>query len=278
MILNKEGASHADWAISLGIFLVYTLVLFLVVQPGTEPVFKEENLLQIVRVHFENATNYRLERTLLIINVSTSPTDTPAGVFRLTAPFTGEFEEDFLINRRDLGDAPAGEREFDMVFNPTSVTIDLGDPLLSPASATPAQNYSEYEVYHAAVSFPTPADPGAGEIILPDEMYTFGPTEVLDGINKNVISNTNPIIVNFPCADQAEYDALKAAWGYPASKEFSIYVVAGSSPVYDIAENVSVCAVARPYDQASVFVDEYASWVLDEYGNRFPVRVNIKVW
>src|SRR3989338_2951521 len=64
--MKKRGSTHADWAISLGIFLVYTLSLFLLIQPGVEPVFRNENLVKIVEDSFVGDTRLVIEKTPII--------------------------------------------------------------------------------------------------------------------------------------------------------------------------------------------------------------------
>lgn len=63
----KKGATHVDWAISMGIFLIYVLLMFIFLKPATEPTYNGNTLLETVYTGLENDTTYTVQRGYFII-------------------------------------------------------------------------------------------------------------------------------------------------------------------------------------------------------------------
>ena len=53
--MSKKGSTHVDWAISMGIFLTYILTMFILIQPGIEPIQKNDQLIEGANAKIENA-------------------------------------------------------------------------------------------------------------------------------------------------------------------------------------------------------------------------------
>jgi len=68
----KKGASHVDWAISMGIFLVFIMLTFIFLRPGTEQVYKGDVLLKIIEDGLKEKGYYTVEKQLLFIDYSGS--------------------------------------------------------------------------------------------------------------------------------------------------------------------------------------------------------------
>lgn len=64
----KKGASHVDWAISMGIFLVYTLLMFIFLKPASEPVYSGNTLLKTVEAGLLEDVTYKNKLVYLVIN------------------------------------------------------------------------------------------------------------------------------------------------------------------------------------------------------------------
>jgi len=63
----KKGASHVDWAISMSIFLVYVLLMFIFLKPGSQPTYNENTLLNTVYSGLKDDTTYTVQRGYLMI-------------------------------------------------------------------------------------------------------------------------------------------------------------------------------------------------------------------
>src|SRR3989338_7261681 len=66
----KKGDSHIDWALSLGIFLVYILFLFLFIKPGVREIYEEKNLISIAENNFQKSAVSMVERIPIVLSSS----------------------------------------------------------------------------------------------------------------------------------------------------------------------------------------------------------------
>ena len=94
--------------------------------------------------------------------------------------------------------------------------------------------------------------------------YSYGASEKLDGIDTG---------------KNYDYEELKRVWNYPNSREFIIMVVNSTSAnSYMDNEVFYRLGPEEPDNYLSVYSEDFDSYVLDEYGERTPVTVNIRVW
>jgi len=63
----KKGASHVDWAISMSIFLIYVLLMFIFLKPGSQPLYNEDTLLETVYTGLKDDTAFTVQRAYLMI-------------------------------------------------------------------------------------------------------------------------------------------------------------------------------------------------------------------
>ncbi|MFH1637687.1 MAG: hypothetical protein ABIB71_04665 [Candidatus Woesearchaeota archaeon] len=299
--MEKKGASHADWAISLGIFLIYILSLFLIIQPGVEPIYREDTLIKIVENAFMGEMNLTMTRTVFILNT------------------TGQHMESFIGERLFL--AYSGEG---LPFDPNQkaqYNLNSSDGLSSSSNFGESANelyflskwienddyykfwidYSQDYTYdNAAGNYDGSPDDcitnflgGIGGCLArpagaKNFTLTLGTTEVLKGLSKSKIdafkdaSNKGCLSSAYSgepkAAAKEGFKAIKEGWNFPVNKEFSISYVVGSSPIYSPEDIIPVCDISKPSNQTSAFVKEIGSWLVDEDGTKTPIRVNIKVW
>lgn len=284
-MMNKRGASHADWAISLGIFLLYILSMLMIIQPGVEPFYREDQLLKIATDNFKENTAYSFYKTLLIID-TTDMEFSAAGSYMVTLndifPFSGDVNNYAvtdasgvpLPNFRIVEDwseisfdavINAGENRFYIISNKPAIgdpdTYSRNVPILSPEitdTAVPTANFT----------------------------LTIGSTEATYGVSESLLAkavNEGGANCMLPEEEIEEnYITLKGMWKYPRSKDLSVYYVDGSSPQYELAALQNVCVAAAPYAQANVFVEEWATRMFFEdtgkEGITTPIRMGVKVW
>lgn len=60
--------SHLDWAISMGIFIVAILTIFMFLKPGSEPLYPKESIMPVVENNFVNDVYWTVKKVPLIIN------------------------------------------------------------------------------------------------------------------------------------------------------------------------------------------------------------------
>ena len=292
-MMNKRGASHADWAISLGIFLLYILSMLMIIQPGVEPFYREDQLLKIATDNFKENTAYSFYKTPLII-------DTTGMDFAGEGDYNVILEEDFPfsgenVNNYALTDAFGekledeyhitggahisqisfkvhiidGINKFYIISNklPDGTSVEYGAPATSPSGT---------EISDSDIAPHTP-----------NFTLTIGSTEALYGVSESLLNmNVNEGGANCMLPEgeiEDNYITLKGIWNYPRSKDLSIYYVDGSSPQYEITDLHDVCIASEPYAQANVFVEEWATRIIDPVGGYAggppkPIRMGVKVW
>jgi len=64
----KKGASHVDWAIGTGIFVVFMILTITFLRPGTEPMYKGSVLMQIIEDNLKQDAYYEVEKQILVIS------------------------------------------------------------------------------------------------------------------------------------------------------------------------------------------------------------------
>lgn len=67
-MINKRGAIHVDWAISMGLFIVYVVVMFILIKPGYYVEHKPENLFTIIETNLNKEISTNIKEVQFIIN------------------------------------------------------------------------------------------------------------------------------------------------------------------------------------------------------------------
>ncbi len=272
----KKGATHADWAISLGIFLVYILSMFMILQPGSQPIYKDEQMMGIVKSGLIADTRFVLTKTPMVI------IPVPAN-FSGAAGYTVEITGTFPLEKGGTKAAlfsEAGEympnAKIDLEANPKKITFNA----LMPAET---KKFWIYEIttpdtlgdaYEYDNSFSQTND-----IISSAKAnftFMFGSPEVMEGID--IAKFALPFPEGVQCTLETYKQPLKNQWSYPLNKDFAVYYVMESSPQYAETDKIDVCSPVKPYDLAQVFVDEWAANKLDKEGKTSPLRINARIW
>jgi len=79
MYLDKRGGVHVDWILSMGLFLVSTILLFAFLKPGVVPLTEEKILLDVLVHNFNNNFLWNIKTTPYFIETCTIVTPGPAG-------------------------------------------------------------------------------------------------------------------------------------------------------------------------------------------------------
>lgn len=286
-MMNKRGTSHADWAISLGIFLLYILSMLMLIQPGVQPFYKEGELLNIVTENYRLSTSFVFYKTPLVID-TTGLEFTPGSPDYLVTintvfPFSGS-PNDYAVTDADL--VPLDN--FYIAFEWDTVRFNA--PIIPDV---PNKFYIISNKPADGISLPYDdrgtLDLGQPEIFKDTNFaLTIGSTEVLQGVSAELLArDVDAGGINCqagtPEEQAAKSDALKASWGFPRSKDFMIFYANTASAMYNPEDApagsiIPVCRQELPYEQASVVVEEWATRIVDELGNTAPIRMVARVW
>ena len=243
--MDKRG-SHADWAISMGIFLVYLLVLFIIIRPGIEKVHNEDVLLDIVEEGLSEDVKWVVKMTPVIVsrcNAGIKRTisvkiDDGSNAWEFGAAKTDKIPQfgKFCFSNWEL---KCGEGEcatiksrtiFDLYYTPKEKDIEPKLDAWCTQQATESQCKVE-----------------------------LGSTENLEGINWRWLNDLKS-------EKEEDYIKIKDEWNFPESKNFAIFVDGDKI----IGE--------EPYENINVFVREWKDWYVYSDGERKETKVNIQVW
>ena len=72
MTKNKKGAEHVDWAISIGIFILFLLSILVYIKPVYKPTYEAETLGEMVKNSFLAENNATIYRTIVISEYKSS--------------------------------------------------------------------------------------------------------------------------------------------------------------------------------------------------------------
>lgn len=267
----KKGNIHVDWAISMGIFLISLLALFLVFKPGIKAIYKEKVLLDIVDSNFKKEVIWTVKDTPLFI--------TYLGEYATTATEAGPYIKVELL-KNYLGN-------IDWIFNsyqPNPATNDFQVSQLNPfiikcvpsSNATCSSTSMPYILtFHQTNKLPLSPEFTFGCYRIKDgheeELnvggatalcdYSLGATEDVKGINPTWLNDLKNL----------DYEALKRTWDYPEGKEFAIYQQRDGSSEEKVVGG-------DPFQETNVFVREIKYWLLTQEGNRVPITIYIRVW
>lgn len=274
----KRGATHADWAVSLGIFLIYVLSLFLLIQPGVEPVFKNENLIKVVEDSFFEDVTREVQKIPIII------------IPELIAPLSQEYIvvisgeipfEGMELVETDFGmfDVEGRILPFQISFNAQNTGIDE-IRVQTPLSENPTIIYLYYSINGNYLN--SNIDQGLPLIYETNSQTghitrNFGAKETMTGINQDgEFQSIKAIII--ACNTLEGYNNLKAEWNYPLNKDFQIFWIRHSRPQYTQEEMIPICNQAQPYAQTSVFVQDRIEYMIGLSGLMEPARISMRIW
>lgn len=249
-LISKKGLSHADWVISMGIFIVAIISLFIFLRPGAQPVYQSDTLLSIV------------ERGLKE-DVVWSVKEVPLFIWNCESYITDEDEiKSATIEINDLSDSRWDGWVYDSAGNYVGIglTIKCNDAFsvdnLNTARSYLVRLHSNDEQPEEPV-LELELEPSAGV----NPKAKLGASESIEGINENWLKK-----LKSSYESEDEYKNLKTKWVYPESRDFVIY------------KNNNFFLGKEPSNQVSVFVKEWKTWILDESGSKEEILISMRVY
>lgn len=244
----KKGQSHVDFAVSVGIFLVYLLLLFIFIKPGYYPEYQGQGLLKIVELNMKSDFYW---------DISTVPMFFDTNKVGYLPPVVATFYiNDFPFNwdKRNiiLKNYNGNEIPFQSVTTNNKIKISFEDN---------TQPFTKY-VYTFLYSLNITKDhenPGGGEIHNITNATVFGVSEQLKGFNNNSLDYA-----------VGNYNYYKDKWGYPNQKDFNIIIYSGQEVLYSIGPAQA--------PKTNIYVLRFSDVILYQNETAIPVEVSIKAW
>jgi hypothetical protein len=266
--MNKKGAaSHVDWAISIGLFVVYVLLLFIFLRPGIQPVYSQSNLVKILETSFNSDGKYTIEKTPIFIrpegnNFPSSPGEYQLFINKASLPFTNFEEKNFSLQSTN---------SIPLIFE---IKLKGSNQDTFRFNSTFQGNTNPYvfnllystEYRYSNPSLVSDSNPLMYDVSNPSKpvinfTYEFGVKEFVEGFSKDKI------------ATMPEYSLLKQNWKFPVDRDFSVIIAdARNNIVIREINNVNLPT------NVNVFANTYMDWMLESNLSMYPVRVTIKVW
>ncbi len=263
--MKKGAASHVDWAISIGLFVVYILLMIIFLRPGIQPVYSQSSLLSIVDKNLERDVSYNIERTALFIrpNKEYFPTSFPntyqISIEGTNLPSHGGQKKNFLLVSNDSTPLPFEIKltgndylRFNYLFNSMSAIYVY---LLNCSEIDYSKNYEISLSEDPNKLFYDPT-------IEPHNFtYEFGVTEMLTGFSRDKLSRIK------------DYSSLKKGWDFPVDRDFSVVIT-------EINNNQRLLELnnIQLAPNINVFANSYRDWVLESNAVLVPVNVTVRVW
>jgi hypothetical protein len=286
-MMKKRGASHVDWAISMGMFVIYILSMFIIVQPGVQKVFKEDNMMQIAEEGLDLNTGFYLEKTPFTISFESEPKDLKDGEANIrilkageTVPLDFGNTDNYWLFDKDGNSLPlelsigSGNDDINFMYTFSKEEMEVG-------------HETEFVFYYLEnggfdKEDRPKYDSKWGHNVNSETLdLVFGLTEIIEGNSEEQFFE----LCGGKPTDKIAYEAFKDSIGFPESKEFRIYYVKAKVPgesvpvIYNYEDDrIPVCEAVEPYDQADIFVKEYITSFMDNFGEKFQARVNIRIW
>tara|TARA_Y100000310_G_C20476336_1_gene712599 strand:- start:71 stop:808 length:738 start_codon:yes stop_codon:yes gene_type:complete len=245
--MNKKGASHIDWVVSIGIFIVYILILLVWIKPSYKPVFEEDVLIGIVRDNIEETYTIEVDKTLIVLNGCNINSKHN---FNLNNHVPGLSSGDFTVLRVSDG-----------------LVADYKGTLTVKTYTT---GKNSYWIINSDKSYDS--SHGGDLDALPEaecSSVQSGETITKKGLSGFALPSIG---------------ANAATWGFPTSREFKILLqdIYGEKIVcYNKEGSLTkvACDEFEADSGASVFVGEWRYNVIkNEFGDTDPVIVTIQVW
>lgn len=284
--MNKRG-SHVDWVISIGIFIIFTLMILGFFRPSYKASFEGGILLDIVQTGLENSdeNGYSWEVRKVPIFIRGADCNFRKNLRNENMPVQGpgsykegnvkivDFFRDFNVNDFFVyKTSEISRNEYQMIENGVSkpgfrkAGSDLEVEISPDTSLKPGGSFWNYWVFFSGDSYPDINGLNENWELVCNPKPNHGEALVFKGIKKEKIASIK----------DAGYDNFKVDWNYPELREFKIVIFKLTETGY--VKDREYGYAGEPYEGAEVFVREWKYNMLDKYGNKEEIIVSMRAW
>ncbi|MBI2499021.1 hypothetical protein HYV88_02155 [Candidatus Woesearchaeota archaeon] len=288
--MNKKGSEHVDWMVSMGIFLVALITIFLLLKPGIQKEGNESFLLNLLEEKFRTDFFLNVKKVPLAIGICESY-DVGEGVERRPV--------EPIINL-GVGMGWSLTQTQLIVKDVSKDIIDLGitkDPnwngitCVSSSEAPSGGGCSNYNchitsastnnafVYYLTYAQSNPVDfsiedSSTSDCIIDSCNYRIGAIDNLYGLDtdnlnfKNFLSETEGKV-----SRNSEYKKsnIKTKWNFPENKDF--FIRADDKGILEFNYETK-----KPEERDNVYVKTFRTNLIDKYGEVTPIVIYFGVW
>lgn len=257
---SKKGLGYVDWVISVGVFLIYVLLIFVYFKPSF--IFEEynpDNLLGLVEKGLKDDGYWQMSRLPLFIDEGPTYAVLPKETANIPL-IPGLILNDIFIGPLD----ETGVTHYDIVGSDLYISIPTifggGDEesfwIYNFDGASSNHNY------FTGVDCSIIGNCAQGNT--DDLFYSYGVMENFVGFKFDKLQDIN---TNW----DGDYEGLKNKWRFPKNKDFGISI----SPPCTFAYNWD------PYNlppEKDVFALQWADYCIKEDGKKEIVTVQVRIW
>ena len=273
MILGKNGAIHVDWVISMGLFLIYIITLFILIKPGSYVEYKPENLFTILESNFIKDVSTNIKEVQIVIERCEKDGTQNTQITIEDENNKYRFSELMNADGSLISDENRNIPGIRFQGNGNKLTITCGDGAFSPitakkiflATAYPKEHLDFYDVNSLPLFRATCDNANKNKC----NAY-LGITIDFIGLDENYLND----LISYGANDIGlSYSEISEKWGFPENKKFNIIATS-------IKDNrvIEISSKEKPPEGANVFVREFNQIYLSKFNERESMKVHIDVW
>jgi len=245
----KRGLTHIDWAISIGLFILYLVIIFILFKPGITEEYTPDFLSSIIKQGIETNSSITLERTPIFIEAHTIASD-------------GDYELE-IENINFWIDGNSTIVNQSLAIKPFDYD-SFGNKLYFEGHLIQGEKTKFWVLTSDSINhIPNPSL--ATPVDTDNISYAFGVKEKISGIYKEKFENE---------INNTDYNSLKTQWNYPQRKEFEIFIYEGldlTNPIYTISEKSAI-------NNEKVNVLQWSDWFINNDSSRSIITIMVRTW
>ena len=257
----KKGLSYVDWSISIGLFIVYIITIFILLGPAFKQDYSTEYLNTIVQNGIEENISLELKRfpvflrldTIIPNNYQIGLNNIPEGIEGIDVEKIGFYTEDHsleIISKKTYSNQP-------------TVEIDIDYNLIGAIPIGPELSSAKLWLYLSTEKIFDFDHTPTGTALTSNN--AFGVAETIKGIYEP----------RFRLFSQNDYNTAKELINYPNQKDFAIEIYnetkINETPILNYTK-------ASPTEKDEVNVLLWANWLIHNDTKRTPITILIKTW
>ncbi|MFH1376977.1 MAG: hypothetical protein ABIH25_05065 [Candidatus Woesearchaeota archaeon] len=251
----KKGLMYIDWSISVAIFIVYLIGLFIYIAPALNQDYSEDYLKTLAKTGFQENTTNTLYKYPIFIKHHDAGIDYQ---FSMDAPSNINLNElKTAIYDEDLTQIEAQIE--DNTPNPDKVTVHIPN-IDAEVTKTIYMIISE-EIYESIPYV-------GGEDPINEYEYAFGVPEVLTGLSQTKFNELKAL----------SYEEIKEVLKYPAERNIAIDVYFYNELGEIIPENTLSIQPDIKTQNNTVYATQWSTWEINKNSNLLPITIRILTW
>tara|TARA_Y100000034_G_scaffold131520_1_gene192431 strand:+ start:2924 stop:3661 length:738 start_codon:yes stop_codon:yes gene_type:complete len=245
--MDKKGLSYIDWSISIGIFVIFILALFILVIPSLDRRLDDRYLVSIAETGLKEEAYHTIYSLPLFIDHS------------------GQSNSQVFV------DLPSYPSEYtSLVVTDQNFNEKYSDGSINFGPVNLINGISEFNILYLVDGLhSSPGVPSGSSVICGIIPCTFGIEEKLIGFSKEKLDSLFNECTEYD--DYVSYVSFKSSLSYPEQKEISVLIYEGEDLVYD-------CTFSEPEGLTPVYALSWRDKILNFDGSQNDISVMVRTW